>query len=133
MKQAKFLLVAVLALGSTLSWAHTGLEQATPADGAVMHTAPTALDLAFSGDVQLLKLDIADAAGAAQQTTFQPSPAAAKTFSIPLPALAPAAYEVSWTILGADGHRVEGKLGFTVDPAATESAGTAHADEHHGH
>jgi methionine-rich copper-binding protein CopC len=80
----------------------------------------------------LLKLDIADSAGTAQTTGFKASAESASIFSIPLPALAPAAYLVSWTVLGADGHRVEGKLGFTVDPDASESSGTA-SHEHQGH
>jgi methionine-rich copper-binding protein CopC len=132
MKLAKLLLVPVLALAATLLRAHTGLAEANPADGAVLKEAPTALTLTYTAEVQLLKVDIATAAGLAQQSAFTPSATAAKTFSIPLPVLAPAAYEVSWTILGADGHRVEGVLGFTVDPTAAESAGTA-AQDHSGH
>lgn len=130
MNYAKVLLCSMLLAGPGLLQAHTGLESAVPADGAVLHAAPATLALNFSGDVQLLKLDVA---GADQPVAlaFQPSGTAAKTFSIPLPALAPAAYMVSWTVLGADGHRVAGNFGFTVDPNAAESAGDA--GEHHGH
>ena len=124
-------LLPVLLFSSALLQAHTGLESASPADGAVIKAAPAALELNFSGDVQLLKLELATAAGAAQQTGFEATATAAKTFSVPLPALTPAAYMVNWTVLGADGHRVEGNFGFTVDPAATEAAGTAGA--HSGH
>jgi methionine-rich copper-binding protein CopC len=124
------LLLPALLLGSLL-YAHTALKVATPADGAVLNTAPTALELGFTEDVQLLKVELATAAGVAQELGFKPSAAAATTFSVPLPALAPAAYQVSWTILGKDGHRVDGKLGFTVDPAAAEASGSA--SEHHGH
>jgi copper resistance protein C len=131
MKTLKTLLLLPLLLASAWLHAHTGLETASPADGAVLKASPEALELTFSGDVQLLKLDVANAAGAAQETGFAAAATAAKTFSVTLPALAPAAYTVSWTVLGADGHRVEGNFGFTVDPAATESAGTA--GEHHGH
>jgi methionine-rich copper-binding protein CopC len=131
MKYPKVLLLSALTLASAWLHAHTGLAGATPADGAVLHAAPAALELDFTGDVQLLKVEVVDAADVVQPLEFQPSADAAKTFAIPLPALAPAAYEVSWTVLGADGHRVEGTFGFTVDPAATESAGTA--SEHQGH
>ncbi len=133
MKYAKLLVLPVFLLGSALLRAHTGLAESNPSDGAVLNAAPTTLALGFSADVQLLKVDIADAAGVAQDTVFEPSATAAKTFSVPLPALEPAVYKVSWTILGADGHRVEGSFGFTVDPAATEAAGTATAAEHTGH
>jgi copper resistance protein C len=131
MKRLKILLCSTLLLASGLLRAHTHLEAAAPADGAVLQAAPATLDLTFGEDVQLLKLDVSNAAGTAQELGFTPAADAAKTFSIVLPALAPSAYTVNWTVLGADGHRVEGKFAFTVDPAAVESAG-AHA-EHHGH
>jgi methionine-rich copper-binding protein CopC len=127
------LLLPALLLGSALLYAHTALKEATPADGAVLNLAPTSLELSFTGEVQLLKLDLATAAGAAQASGFKASAESASTYSIPLPALAPAAYEVNWTVLGADGHRVEGSFGFTVDPAAAASAGTASAQDHSGH
>ena len=130
MKPVKLLLSSVLLLASGLLRAHTHLETAAPADGAVLHAPPATIELAFGEDVQLLKLDIANAAGMAQDIGFAPAATAAKTFSVPLPALAPSAYTVNWTVLGADGHRVEGHFGFAVDPAAAESAGTA---EHHAH
>lgn len=126
----RMLLLPLLLLGSTLLQAHTALKEALPADGAVLNVAPTTLELGFSEEVQLLKVDVS-AAGTAQDIGFKPSAAAARTFSLPLPALRPAAYTVNWTILGADGHRVEGTLGFTVDPAAAAAAGAT--DAHQGH
>lgn len=131
MKFMKLLLIAALSLASSLLFAHTELETAKPADGAVVHKAPAALELTFTEEVQLLKLDVADAAGKAVATTFKASADSLKTFSVALPAMTPAAYKVSWTVLGKDGHRVEGSLGFTIDPNAAESAGGA--SEHHGH
>ena len=131
MKQLKIVLWSTLLLASRLLHAHTHLEAAEPADGAVLKAAPATLDLSFGEAVQLLKVDIANATGAAQDIGFAPAANAAKTFSITLPALAPSTYTVNWTVLGADGHRVEGHFGFTIDPNAAESAG-AHA-EHHGH
>lgn len=124
------LLIPALLLGTTL-YAHTALKEAMPADGAVVNKAPTALELTFTEDVQLLKLELTNADGAVQPLDFKASATAAKTFSIALPALAPAAYDATWTILGKDGHRVEGKLGFTLDPQAQETSGNAHA--HSGH
>ena len=118
----KVLLLSGFTLGSAWLQAHTHLETALPADGAVLREAPTTLELGFSTEVQLLKLDIATATGTAQDMDFTPVANAAKTFSIPLPAMGPDAYVVSWTILGADGHRVEGNLEFLVDAVAHEPA-----------
>jgi methionine-rich copper-binding protein CopC len=130
MKPVKLLLSSLLLLASGLLRAHTHLETAVPADGAVLKAAPSAVELTFGEDVQLLKLQVTGATGAAVEMGFQASATASKTFSIPLPALAPSAYTVNWTVLGTDGHRIEGHFAFTVDPAAAESAG---ATEHHDH
>jgi methionine-rich copper-binding protein CopC len=132
MKIVKRLLLPLLLLASSLLHAHTELASATPADGAVLHAAPAAQQLAFTEEVQLLKLVVTDAAGKAVETGFQASATAQKAFTLALPALPPAAYKVSWTLLGKDGHRVEGSLGFTVDPNATETTGGAATHEHHG-
>lgn len=130
MKRAKVWLCSLLLVTCGQVLAHTHLEKATPADGAVLKAAPSALELSFGESVQLLKVDVANAAGAMQDLGFKAGAATAKTFSVPLPALVPSTYTVNWTVLGADGHRVEGHFAFTVDPAAVEAAGHA---EHHDH
>ena len=116
------LLFAGLTLASTALLAHTKLESVVPADGAALREAPQVLELGFSDEVQLLKLDLATEAGVAQDMDFTPVATAAKTFSVPLPALGPESYVVNWTIVGADGHRIEGKTSFLVDPVAHEPA-----------
>ena len=130
------LLLPLLLLGST-AFAHTELAESVPVDGAVLTEAPPALELTFSADVQLLKLDITSAEGVALDLDFTPSATAARTFSIPLPALEPAPYAATWTIVGADGHRVEGELSFLLDATAHEPADAEgeqpDASAHDGH
>lgn len=133
MKIARTVLLPVILLASSLLHAHTQLEKALPADGAVMHVAPAALELGFTEEVQLLKFAVALDSGTPVTIAFKPEAAAHKTFSIPLPTLAPAVYKVSWTVLGKDGHRVEGSLGFSVNPQAKEVSGTAPAQNKHDH
>jgi methionine-rich copper-binding protein CopC len=135
MKSVKLLLLAaVYTLIASPLFAHTALTSAAPADGAVMREAPAALALGFTEDVQLLKLVLVDAGGEAVDINFMPSGDAYKNFNIALPALKAAAYKVSWTVLGKDGHKVEGSLGFVVDPQAAGSAGATQShDEHSTH
>ncbi len=134
MKITKALLLApVLWLCASLLYAHTELKQASPADGAVLNHAPAALVLGFSEPVQLVKLTMVDKNGAVVATGFTAAAESLNTFTIALPALMPAVYQASWTIVGKDGHRVEGKLGFTVNPNTTESAGKAPAKTQHEH
>jgi methionine-rich copper-binding protein CopC len=120
-KYMKVMLSGLLVAAAGLQ-AHTMLQTSTPADGAVLDEAPETLELGFGADVQLLKLEIATDAGAVEDMKFTPVATAAKSFSVPLPALEPAAYLVTWTILGADGHRMEGTLSFLVDETAHEPA-----------
>ena len=122
------MLLPMLVLASTLLHAHTELKESQPANGAVLHAAPAALALNFSEDVQLLKVELHGPAGTVVNTGFVPVTALSKTFSIPLQDIVTGEYHVGWTILGKDGHRVEGALAFTVDPEATESTGST---EHH--
>ncbi|MGV3592938.1 MAG: copper resistance CopC family protein [Gammaproteobacteria bacterium] len=124
------LALPVLLLSSTL-FAHTELIESSPVDGDVLTEAPATLDLTFSAEVQLVKLELVNDAGAMQKTDFAASADRAQAFSIALPPLEPSAYAVSWTILGADGHRVEGNMSFLVDAKAHEPADTAGA--HDGH
>lgn len=139
MKLARlFTLLPALLLTSSLLHAHTALDKATPKDGAVLTQAPATLDLAFTEEVQLLKFALTDAEGEAVATDFKASAAASKTFSLPLPAALPAkAYKANWTVLGKDGHQVQGSLGFTVDHAGTEpaeaDAASAAAQSHNDH
>lgn len=125
-----YLAIPALLLSSAL-FAHTKLIEANPVDGDVLTEAPATLQLTFSTYVQLLKLELANDAGAVQKTDFAASANAAKTFSIALPPLEPAGYAVTWTIVGADGHRVEGNMSFLIDATAHEPADAASA--HDGH
>jgi methionine-rich copper-binding protein CopC len=45
--------------------------------------------------------------------------APAATFSVPLPHLAPAKYDVRWSAIGDDGHPVNGTFTFTVSNSAS--------------
>jgi hypothetical protein len=41
---------------------------------------------------------------------------ASRSFSVPLPTVAPGAYEVNWTATARDGHVMTGAFSFTVAP-----------------
>ncbi|HTR01350.1 MAG TPA: copper resistance protein CopC [Candidatus Acidoferrum sp.] len=128
-----FGLLPALLLASSLLQAHTQVSKVVPGDGAVMHAAPATFELGFSEAVQLLKLVVTNAAGTVQPVDFKPVAKANKVFSIPLPPLVPTSYKVSWTILGEDGHKVEGHVGFEVNPEAGEVVGTVPASGHDHH
>lgn len=139
MKQAIFSLnslpqqLAAMALSilfSVSAFAHTGLSEATPGDGAVVKAAPGHINLTFNGPVRLVKLELMGV-GHEMPTNFEANSEAKATYMIETPGMHPGAFTVNWAVIGADGHTVADSYSFTVDPNATDeqlqaSAGTSH-------
>lgn len=104
--------------------AHSALESSVPANGATV-TDPKTMTLTFSDAVRLVTVKLtgkdADIALAVDK-----SAAAAKTFSLSLPALAPGTYEVKWTAGADDGHVMTGAFSFN------SVAGPDHKRDHPG-
>ncbi len=110
----KLLCVLSLAvLGTNYSFAHTALSEATPADGAMVMEAPENLQLGFTEEVRLLKVAITMGEKEVE-IDFKPSATASNQFTVALPTLEHGRYSVAWAVMGADSHRVEGKLSFMV-------------------
>jgi methionine-rich copper-binding protein CopC len=122
---SKFLAAALAGLLFTApAWAHSALQSSVPANGATV-TDPKTITLTFSDAVRLATLKlIAKDGGIA--LPVDKSAAAARTFSLALPALAPAKYEVKWTASADDGHVMTGSFSFT------SVAGPDHKRDHPG-
>jgi len=107
-------LCLLLAIGWLCSaGAHTRLEEAIPADGSVLHATPTTLVLRFSEPARLTVLWIARRGGTKQKLTALPVEPQAR-ISVNLPRLEPGDYEISFRVMGADGHVVPGQLHFSL-------------------
>jgi len=48
--------------------------------------------------------------------------AASRMFSLPLPALGPGSYVITWRAASGDGHVMSGTIQFTVQPGAVPAA-----------
>jgi len=113
MKLARFLAGLLLLVATAAALAHAHLERASPADGSVVSSAPTSLVLEFSEGAQLAALWIARDGGDRQKLGSLPQQPQTKIV-VPLPALLPGSYVVSWRVVGADGHVVPGQIHFTL-------------------
>jgi methionine-rich copper-binding protein CopC len=91
--------------------AHTGLEQATIEDDSEIAAAPESLSMTFGEPVALAGVTLTVDGGAEIPLDFTPSPEPAATFTVPLPALEPARYDLTWRALGD-------AIDFTVTGAA---------------
>ena len=85
----------------------------SPADDAVLATAPSNISLTFEHPVILTQVEVHGPGHTSIPVSFTAPAAATASYSVPLPALASGAYEVHWTATG-DGHAMEGTLHFTV-------------------
>lgn len=94
--------------------AHTSVEMTNIEDAAVLETLPDAFSFSFGQPVGLIAFSIRTETGETVETGFQPPRAPAKTFSVPLPDLAPGRYTFEWRTLSKDGHPMNGKSSFEL-------------------
>jgi hypothetical protein len=111
----KVFVLAVAAIGLIFAGpaqAHSVLESSIPADGTTV-TEPKTVSLTFTRAVRLVTLKLI-AKDVDTSLPVDRSAPAAKSFSAPLPTVAPGAYEVKWTASARDGHIMTGSFSFTV-------------------
>lgn len=106
------LAVSVCAAGSAL--AHAKLVSATPADKAVV-AAPAKIALVFSEKLQpRFSSFVLRGRGVAVPVKVAVTADGRGLAGAPARPLPPGAYEVAWTVVTADTHKIEGRTSFTV-------------------
>jgi len=108
---------ATAALVSGAALAHAFLDHALPAVGATVAQAPAEVTLWFTQglEVAFSGVEVTNAAGQrfdTGQVTLDPKDP--QELHVPLKALAPGEYKVSWHVLSVDTHRTVGDFSFTV-------------------
>ena len=102
----------MLAVTSVAS-AHAHLKQSTPAEGAVVSTAPAQIVLTFSEPALVTSLSIQHDAN--QPEKLGPVPKEAEvTVTVPTPGLKPGKYIVTWRAVSDDNHITSGQVHFTI-------------------
>ena len=105
-----------------LPWAaqaHAKLEQAMPADGSVVATAPTSVMLMFDEAATLTAISIQKTGDKTTQKLGPLPKAPAANFTLNLPKLASGSYTVKYRVLTDDNHVMSGTTKFTVSADAT--------------
>ena len=120
---APWLLAGGLSLLPALALAHTELTASDPVDGSTITDAPDEIVLTFAGELDdgasfsvlgpdgdevgfgALDLDVAD------RNVLRGEVEVAATGE----------YTVAWSVVGGDGHAVEGEVSFTYDPEGEPS------------
>jgi methionine-rich copper-binding protein CopC len=110
--------------------AHSELESANPADGAVLDASPPEIVLTFSEtlDPQKSSISLRDASGA-EVAGARVDPDDDTVMRFTPPTLAPGAYEIRWTSVAEDGDLLRGTVHFEVAAAEVTSSPTAEPSE----
>lgn len=111
-------ILGILALAACLpAFAHGKLMASNPAAGTALDKAPAELRLTFNEKLEapFSKVALTDASNAAvklpKATVDKADP---RTMTVALPPLRSGSYNVAWTVVTSDGHKVKGTYGFTV-------------------
>lgn len=101
-------------LGAAPASAHAQLVSSTPAEGAVVETAPEAVDLEFNERVQVHAEDTRIFAGDGSEIPAEAVSRDRVVTVTPSEALPEGTVVVSYAITSADGHRINGSVTFAV-------------------
>jgi methionine-rich copper-binding protein CopC len=118
LKKTAIIAAAIGVLSASPAFAHAALKVSAPASGATV-AAPHDLSLTFSEKVRLTAVRLTAGGKDVSGVKVDRAAVAAPTFTVPLPHLAPAKYDVRWSAIGDDGHPVNGTFTFTVSSAAS--------------
>ncbi len=112
-------LTAAVALGSVEARAHAFLDHASPAVGSSVPTAPPAVTMWFTQQLEpaFTSATVTDSAGKnVDNGAAQVDPKDPTELRVALKPLPPGSYTVSWHALSVDTHTTQGH--FTFDVAA---------------
>jgi copper resistance protein C len=108
---------ATSVLVSVAALAHAFLDHAVPAVGATVAQAPTEVTLWFTQPLEpaFAGCAVSNAAGERVDTgQVAVDPKDPQELHVPLKALPPGEYKVSWHVVSVDTHRTIGDFSFTV-------------------
>jgi hypothetical protein len=112
------LVAALLWANAAPALAHSFLIDATPSSKDHVAASPKVVKLRFGGGVEAnySSISILDAGGKVVVEGAKPVPDKPRELTLDAPELAAGKYSVKYRVLSSDGHIVEGKYEFTVDP-----------------
>jgi methionine-rich copper-binding protein CopC len=107
-------LALFIALATLAVHAHATLQGAEPRAGSTVGEPPREVTLHFSQRLEpsLSSITVTDDSG--QRVDAGQASVSGTTMSVPLRAIGPGTYHVSWRALSVDTHTSEGSFSFTV-------------------
>lgn len=116
--------ITLLILGAGVGWppgaaAHSDLRSSTPVDGAVLRVAPTSVTLVFAEPVQAGFSRVAVTASGGRLVSSGAAVVVGERIEQRATVSAAGSYAVAYRVVSADGHVVQGRVGFRYAPAAS--------------
>ncbi|MFD0588248.1 copper resistance protein CopC [Paenibacillus sp. GCM10027627] len=129
MKRIFILVFALMLMVPMAAMAHSTLDTATPAKDAAVDASPEKIEMSFDTKIEKLSnFKLFNAAGE-QMTTGKAVVEGSTMTGTVDNVLENGAYTVKWTIIGADGHPVEGEYSFSVAAPSPSPSATPEATE----
>lgn len=115
MKQIFATLMLVLITATGLM-AHSKVETSNPADGEILQTAPTAIELNFEKPVRVTKVNLSHKGGDTDHDLRLEIPTKdyVKSMTLTPELYGVGTYLIEWRALAEDGHAMKGDFTFTV-------------------
>ena len=128
----RIIAVFTLVVFPIIAIAHSPLQKANPANGAVLETPPTEYKMLFKFPAKLIKFEIFQKGNNDNKKSsllknlfknsdrklieinYKPLLVLSESHSIKLPNINVGSYEVHWRAMGEDGHVLKGILTFEV-------------------
>ncbi|MFB5762326.1 copper resistance protein CopC [Paenibacillus medicaginis] len=123
--------LALLFLFPHMAWAHASLVDSNPAANEVLSEPPADIEMTFSEHLQpaFLSVQVRGANGSRVDTgdaALSPGDAAVVTASLKT-GIPDGVYTITWRVLSADGHPIQGVIPFQVGTAGEMPGGTGSA------
>ncbi len=116
-KQSLWTSFLLLLLFPMISHAHVHMNKMQPAKNEVLASAPSIVQLWFSGAVsaEWSKIEVTDTKGErVDHGTVSNIDDDPKSLQINLKPIGPGSYEIKWSTVANDGHRIKGSSPFSV-------------------
>ena len=107
-----FLLAVILATSAT---AHSKIDATTPKDGAELSQVPVQIELGFSKNLRLTKVEMIHNEHPSVPLELGAQKQFDTKFTLPLEDMGTGTYRIEWRGLGEDGHAMRGEFMFMVD------------------
>ena len=107
-------LIVVAVLLQATAAAHTVMTSASPENGAVLTQSPPTFEVSYSKAVRLVKMTLTGSNDQKIRLPQKLAKAISTDHRVKLPTLAVGMYKLSWILMGKDGHKMKGKVSFSV-------------------